>query len=79
MIKIQQHHHFGVGPFLGQGTLPPACQLHVAIMLKAMPTVFQILARSPMMERVQWGLQTKTEREEGPGHPLLKKLALKPL
>ena len=47
-------------------------QLCVARMLEAMMLVFQIPAGSPMVDRFQWGFQTKTDQKEGPGHPLEK-------
>ena len=50
-----------------------------AVMLKAMSSVFQIPAGSPMVDRFQWNFQTKTDKEEGPGHQLPKKLARKTL
>ena len=53
--------------------------LHVAVMLKAISLGFQIPAGSPMVDRFQQLFQTKTDEEEGPGHTLLKKLAMKTL
>ena len=53
--------------------------LCVAVMLKAMSLVFQIPAGSPMVDRFQGSLQTKTDYEEGPGHPLPKTQAQKSL
>ena len=50
-----------------------------AVRLKAMPLGFQIPAGSPMVDRCQQSFQTRTDEEEGPGHPLLKKLGMKTL
>ena len=49
--------------YTSQGTPLPIIfrQLRVAVMLKAMPLVFQIPAGSPMVDRVQWCFQTKTD------------------
>ena len=49
-------------------------RLPVAVMLKAMPLVSQIPAGKPMVDRFQQSFRTQTDQEEGPGHPLLKKL-----
>ena len=35
--------------------------LYVAVMLKAMPPVFQIPAGSPLVDKFQWSFQTKTD------------------
>ena len=35
------------------------------MMLKPLPLVFQIPAGSPMVDRLQWSFQTKTDQEEG--------------
>ena len=70
-FPIREPHH----PSVGCHTL----QLHVAVILKAMPPVFQIPAGSPVVDRFQWSLQTETDQEEGHGHPLLKKLAVETL
>ena len=51
----------------------------VAVMLKAMPWLFQIQAGSPVVETFQQSFQTKTDWEERSGHPLLKKLAMEAL
>lgn len=51
--------------------------MRVAVMLKAMPLIFQIPAGSPVVDRFQRSFQSKTDQEEGSGHPLLKNLAMK--
>ena len=42
------------------------------MMLKDIPSIFQVPAGSPMVDRFQWSFQTKTVWEEGSGNPLEK-------
>ena len=60
-------------------TRPGGLVVKIAVMLTAMPPVFQIPAGSRMVDRFQRSFQTKTDQEEKPGHPLPNKLAMKNL
>ena len=62
-----------------QGSSSPVCRLSfcgscVAVILKALPLRFQIPAGPSMVDRFQRSFRTKTDPEERPGHPLLRKI-----
>ena len=61
MVKTRRSHRRGPGLFPGQGTTPSVCawRLHVAVMLKALPLVLQIPAKSSTVDRFQWSFQTR--------------------
>ena len=59
-VKVWCSHHHSQGLFPSQGTTPPCdlsvviwWRLHLAVILKAMPLVFQISAGSPLVDRFQ--------------------------
>ena len=79
-VKIQRSHCWGLGSRkLPTYWLSLSWWLCVAVMLKVMPLIFQTPAGPPMVDRFHQSFQPKTEKEQRPGYPLLKKLAMKTL
>ena len=65
VVKIQCSHSHGPGCFPVRETHHPSvsCHLHVAMMLKTMPPVFQISAKSPMVDSFQQSFQNRQTKK----------------
>ena len=84
VVKTLRSHHRDPSSFANLGTTPSFCWLsycggHVLLWCWKLCHWVQIPAGSHMVDRFQWSWQTKPDQEEGPGHPLLKKLAMNTL